>query len=43
VPPNELNAEIVAEDVTPSESRGDPATPNSNGMLEAYDLLATDG
>lgn len=43
VPPSELNAEIVAEDVTPSESRGDPATPNGNGMLEAYDLLTTNG
>ncbi|KAK4543136.1 hypothetical protein LTR36_005914 [Oleoguttula mirabilis] len=43
VPPSELNAEIVAEEAaTPSESRGEPATPStsSNGAPpETYDML----
>ena len=43
VPPNELNAEISTEDATPSESRGEPATPAANGAPEAYDLLGVDG
>jgi tRNA (adenine-N(1)-)-methyltransferase non-catalytic subunit len=41
VPTSELNAETVAEDATPSESRADPATPN--GAVEAYDLVGEDG
>ncbi|KAK3048724.1 tRNA (adenine(58)-N(1))-methyltransferase non-catalytic subunit trm6 [Extremus antarcticus] len=43
VPPSELNAEILTEDATPSESRGDPATPTVNGVPEAYDLVGEDG
>ncbi|KAI7193394.1 hypothetical protein D0869_07227 [Hortaea werneckii] len=44
VPPNELNAEIVAEESTPNESRGDPATPASgnNDLPASYDLLTDD-
>ncbi|KAK5167328.1 tRNA (adenine(58)-N(1))-methyltransferase non-catalytic subunit trm6 [Saxophila tyrrhenica] len=39
VTPSELNAEVVTEDATPSESRGDPGTP----VGEAYDLVGEDG
>ncbi|RMY47221.1 hypothetical protein D0863_15682 [Hortaea werneckii] len=44
VPPSELNAEIVAEESTPNESRGDPATPASgnNDLPASYDLLTDD-
>ncbi|KAK3699626.1 tRNA (adenine(58)-N(1))-methyltransferase non-catalytic subunit trm6 [Vermiconidia calcicola] len=43
VPPAELNADIVAEDATPSESRGEPATPSANGLSQAYDIVGEDG
>ncbi|KAK3701826.1 tRNA (adenine(58)-N(1))-methyltransferase non-catalytic subunit trm6 [Vermiconidia calcicola] len=43
VPPGELNADIVAEDATPSESRGEPATPSVNGQSQAYDVVSEDG
>ncbi|KAI7645362.1 putative eukaryotic translation initiation factor 3, gamma subunit, partial [Hortaea werneckii] len=44
VPPSELNAEIVAEESTPNESRGEPATPASgnNDLPASYDLLTDD-
>lgn len=43
MPPGELNAEAVAEDASPSESRGDPATPNGGVGPETYDLVGEDG
>ena len=42
VPPSELNADAVNEEVTASESRGEPATPNAN-VSDPYDILAEDG
>lgn len=39
VPPSELNAEAVAGDASPSESRGDPGTPNAGNGIESSDLL----
>ena len=43
VSPSELNAEANTDDVTPSESRGEPVTPNPNGVPEAFDLVGEDG
>ncbi|KAI7496843.1 putative eukaryotic translation initiation factor 3, gamma subunit [Hortaea werneckii] len=44
VPPSELNAEIVAEESTPNESRGEPATPadGNNDLPASYDLSTDD-
>lgn len=39
MPPGDLNAETVAGDATPVESRGDTA----NGVSEGFDLVADDG
>ncbi|EMC97179.1 hypothetical protein BAUCODRAFT_575021 [Baudoinia panamericana UAMH 10762] len=36
VPPSELNAEIVNEDATPNESRGEPTTPS--GVPVAFEM-----
>lgn len=33
----------MTEEPTPTESRGEPATPVTNGVPEGYDLLAEDG
>ena len=43
VPPSELNAETLAEDATPSESRGDPGTPVTIGVGDAGDVLGEYG
>lgn len=43
VPPSELNADVVAEEATPAESRGEPATPNQAAAgADGYDIIAED-
>lgn len=42
VPPSELNADVITEEATPAESRGEPDTP-SNGVAEGFDIVADDG
>ena len=44
VPPSELNADVVAEEATPTESRGESATPGAtNGGMDNFDIVADDG
>ena len=43
MPASELNAEVIAEDVTPTERRDEATTLKANGVGEGYDLLAEDG
>ena len=42
MPPSELNAEALVEEATPSESRGEPGTPITNGISEASEILGED-
>jgi tRNA (adenine-N(1)-)-methyltransferase non-catalytic subunit len=44
VPASELNADIVAEEASPTASRGEPVDPSAtNGGTDSYDIIADDG
>lgn len=44
VPPSELNADVVAEEAEPTESRGEPVTSGpANGGTDGFDIIADDG